>query len=354
MDIGIIDGGINGLCCAWRLAEHGHQVKLYERHQLMGATSQASSKLLHGGHRYLENCEFRLVREALSESNAWFLRMPELAKPLRLVMPTYRRARRLGWMIAIGLLLYDYMGGFRQLPNTNRLSKTEILVRDPDLNPEGLQGGYEFTDGHMDDRALGLWVADQARQQGVVITEHIAVERVSIEARLLTADGEEHQHDRLVNIAGPWAHRLLKHSGIETPYRLDLVRGSHLKLDQSCLQAYLFEVPGERRIFFVLPWKGRTLLSTTEVRQTLDEPIACSDAERDNLLNAYRHYFPNSQPTVVSSFAGLRPLLYSAEDPNKTTREYAIHRTERLISVFGGKWTTALALADKVAQILKR
>lgn len=352
MDIGIVGGGINGLCCAWQLAKQGHQVRIYERDTLMNATSAASSKLLHGGLRYLENREFRLVRESLRERDAWIQRAPHLAKPLRLVMPIYKQSRRPTWMIALGLFLYDHLAGKSLLPNAKRLSKQELIRRDPTLNPEGLQGGYEFSDGQMDDQALGLWVADQARQAGVKISEHTEVKTITHDGHLTTASGITNKYDRLVNVAGPWAQRLMQQSGMNSPYQLDLVRGSHLVLQQSCPQAYLLEAPNERRIFFVLPWQGHTLIGTTEVRQGLDEPIACSREEQDYLLRAWSHYFPHTQPQVIDTFAGLRPLLRSAQNPAKATREYAIHRTDSLLTVFGGKWTTSLALADKVAHAI--
>lgn len=156
MNIGIVGGGINGLCCAWQLAEQGHRVDLYERDTIMNATSRASSKMLHGGLRYLENGEFRLVREALRERDDWIRRTPQLAKPLRLVMPIYHESRRPTWMIALGLFLYDSLAGESLLPKAKRLSSRELARRDPELITEGLQCGFEFSDGQMDDHALGL------------------------------------------------------------------------------------------------------------------------------------------------------------------------------------------------------
>ena len=351
MDIDIVGGGINGLCCAWQLAKQGHQVHLYERNTLMRGTSSASSKLLHGGLRYLENREFRLVREALRERDAWLKRVPHLAKPLRLVMPIYKGSRRPGWMIALGLFLYDHLAGKSQLPKAKRLSAQELIRRDPNLNPKDLQGGYEFSDGQMDDQALGLWVAEQAKHAGVIIRERTEIRALTKGGDLITAQGDSYSHERLVNVAGPWAQQLLQQSQLTSPCELDLVRGSHLILEQPCPQAYLLEMPKDQRIFFVLPWKQDTLLGTTEVRQGLNDSIECSQDERDYLLEALAHYFPNSQPQIKSSFAGLRPLLRSAKDPSKATREYIIHRDHNLITVLGGKWTTAmaLALADKVA-----
>jgi len=354
MEVGIIGGGINGLCCAWLLQQQGHTVQLYERDRLMAATSSRSSKLLHGGLRYLEHLEFRLVREALRERDAWLQRVPELARPLRLVMPIYHGGRRSRWLVRCGLYLYEHLAGRSALPRSSWLAARELLAADADLLPDGLVGGYAFYDGQMDDQRLGLWVARQASDAGAVLKERCEVRSVERSGRIHFADGSSRQHDCVLNVCGPWAEQLLLRSGIASPYRLDLVRGSHLVLDRPCPQAYLFEVPGEARIAFVLPWYGRTLVGTTEVRQPIDAPVACEEHERAYLLGLVRHYFPRtaSSERVVEAFAGVRPLLRSASDPAQATREYAVHRDGALISVFGGKWTTARALAQRVSRIL--
>jgi len=252
----------------------------------------------------------------------------------------------------LGLFLYDHLAGKSQLPKAKRLTAQELIRLDPLLKSEGLQGGYEFSDGQMDDQALGLWVAEQAQQAGVNIAEHTEVTALTQDGRVTIVNGATHAHDRLINVAGPWAQRLLQTSALDAPYQLDLVRGSHLIFEQPCKQAYLLEAPNDRRIFLVLPWQGNTLVGTTEVRQPLNDPIACSPEEQSYLLNAWSHYFPDLQPNVIGTFAGLRPLLRSAQDPSKATREYAIHRTGKLVTILGGKWTTAMALADKVSHAI--
>ena len=352
MKIGIVGGGINGLSCAWLLSQAGHDVELFESGRIMRQTSSASSKLLHGGLRYLEHGEIRLVREALRERDAWIERVPELTRPLRIVLPLYRQTSRPRWKIRAGLFLYDWVAGRSRLPGTKWRGAQELSARDPGLKTEGLIGGYEFSDGQMDDYRLGCWVADQARAHGVVIKENSPVDSVSLEGCVRLANGDSRHFDRVINVAGPWAGRLLERSHISTAYQLDGVRGSHLVLDRPCPQAYLLEAPSEERIFFVLPWKGRTLLGTTEVRQDVDQPIICSEEEKHYLLAAYNHYCvdPVSEEDIKETFAGVRPLLYTADDPGKATREYAIERKERLINVFGGKWTTTLALAKTVVK----
>ncbi len=350
MQIAVIGGGINGLCTAWQLAQAGHTVTLFERDQLMQATSQASTKLLHGGLRYLEHLEFALVREGLQERAWWLAHVPGLTSTLRLILPLYRSSHRTFWKIKLGLWLYDRLAGRHNLGPHRWYSAEALGQFDAELHTQGLLGAFTFSDAQMDDYRLGLWVADQARATGVRIQESCPVTHVCTEGRLTTPVGESH-FDTIINAAGPWTERLLTTSGITPRYRLDLIRGSHILFANSREAGYLLPVPGENRIFFVLPYKGQTLVGTTEVRQGLDEPIECSDAEASYLLNAYNTYFqePKGMEDIKARYAGLRPLVYSTTDPTQASREYVIERQGRLITLYGGKWTTARALARAVA-----
>jgi len=354
MDIGIVGGGINGLCTAWRLASRGHQVTLYERNGLMEATSVASSKLLHGGLRYLESGQFRLVRQALRERDAWLARAPDHARALPILLPVYRHDHRRQWMLGLGLRLYDGLAGRSALPKSTWLSPEATLALAPDLKPEGLAGAYRYYDGQMDDRALGLWVAGQSRALGVRIREQIEVRRITSDGQVELAAGGCIRHQRLCNIAGPWAEQLLVRSAIRPRRHLDLVRGSHLVLDRPCAHALILQIPVDRRVLFVLPWKGASLVGTTEVRQALDEPIRCSNQETRYLLDAYNAYLrtPADSRDVASAYAGLRPLVRSSVNPSHARRDYVMQRDGSVLSVFGGKWTTAPALADAVTRRL--
>ena len=350
LSIGIVGGGINGMCTAWQLVQAGHTVTVYERNTPMSGTSSASSKLLHGGLRYLENLEFRLVKEALHERNQWLQRAPHLAKPLELLLPVYKHSRRSRLAYAAGLKLYDILSASSVMPASRWLSAAQVKSQHPQPQTQGLLGAFSFWDGQMDDLALGLWVTEQAQQAGVQIKTNTAIDRLSGNGSVHLQDGSQAQHDAVVNTAGPWAEQLAQQSGIQLKHQLDLVRGSHLLLSDPCQQAWLLEVPGERRIFFVLPYKGQTLLGTTEVRHEIQEPVQCSAQERAYLLAAYKQYFPNQACQVVGSFAGLRPLIKSAANPTQATREYAIEQHQSITTILGGKWTTAMALANKVCQ----
>lgn len=348
--VAVIGGGINGVMTAWALARQGARVELFERGALMDATSAASTKLLHGGLRYLENGELRLVREGLRERSWWIEQAPHLAHKLRIILPVYRWSRRSRYTVRIGLWLYALLAGDRSLGPSAWHPRAELLAIQPDLQDQDLVGGFTFFDGQMDDRALGLWAADRAREAGVSVHEHRPVARVDEQGRLW-AGGDPLAFDHVVNVAGPWARRLLADSGVPSRHDLDLVRGSHLILDRPCAAGILAEVRDERRIAFVLPYLGRTLVGTTEVRQGPDEPVACSEAERDYMLAFHNRIMrrPAGAQDIVQTFAGLRPLLRSADDPNRATREYAVETHGRLTTVLGGKWTTARPLGEQVA-----
>jgi glycerol-3-phosphate dehydrogenase len=355
MDIAVVGGGINGLCSAWELARQGHRVELFERGRLLGETSGASTKLLHGGLRYLEHGELRLVREALAERAWWLANCPQHARPIALWLPIYAGRSRPGWQIKVGLWLYDRLAGTRNIAPHRWYGREAVLERCPGLKPDGLSGAFLFYDGQMDEQGLGGWVAEQVQAAGARLHTDRPVLRIAPDGLLTTGSGTG-RFDRIVNAAGPWAVQLLESSGLVPKVRLDQVRGSHLIVERPQGAGFLLQVPGERRIFFVLPYRGRTLIGTTEVRQTLAEPIACSEDELNYLLRAYNAHFcePLAPADVAETFAGLRPLIQSAADPGRATREYLIERTGALVNVYGGKWTTARALGRAVAAATAR
>lgn len=354
MRIAVVGAGINGVMSAWALADAGHAVMLFDRSEPIGQTSRASTKLLHGGLRYLEHGALRLVREGLRERAWWLRAAPHLTRWIEIVLPLYRGSPRGRLELKAGLLAYDLLAGTASLRWHRWLGVDELLRRAPALRREGLLGGYLFLDGQMDDHALGLWALEQARARGVELRTQAAVTRVDVEGGL-TCGAQHEAFDFVVNATGPWAAALLAVSGIASRYRLDLVRGSHLLLDRAIGCGFLLQSPDDGRVCFVLPYQGRTLVGTTEVRQSVDEPIACGDAEREYLLRMFNAAFePGIGPAdIAETFAGLRPLVSEgAATASAVSREYALERNRCLLTVFGGKWTTARALGRKVAEAL--
>ena len=353
MKIAIIGGGINGVMTAWELCKNGHSVTLFEKHTLMSQTSSSSSKLLHGGLRYLENFEFRLVKEALRERQWWIDQVPDLARPLKIFIPVYKQSRRPAWLYKIGLYLYDLFAGKQNIGKHRNHSKASMEELCPGLKMNGLVKGFSYYDGQMDDYQLGLWAADQVKQyKNFTTIEKTTIDRVDIDGEVVY-NGNKEQFDKVINVAGPWAYQLLKDSDIDSDYELDLVRGSHIVVNRKLDHGYFLEVPNERRIFFVLPYQNQTLIGTTEVRQSIIDEIKPTQAEINYLIDAYNYYFVSqiTEQCIVDRFAGLRPLVKSAQDSNQATREYVIQVNKNLISIFGGKWTTARQLAKKVAAL---
>lgn len=348
--VAIIGGGINGLCTAWALSREGHPVELFERAELVGQTSRASTKLLHGGLRYLENGEFRLVREALRERQWWLATVPALTRPLQLLLPVYRTGSRSRWKLKLGLSLYDRLAGAGNLGRHQWHDVQTLATMAPDLKPRGLLGAFTFYDGQMDDYRLGLWVAEQTQKAGARLHCREEVLGIGTDGGVTTPHRTDY-FDVVVNAAGPWAEQLLQRSGIQPRHHLDLIRGSHLLVERQTSCGYLLEAPQDHRPFFVLPYQGKTLLGTTEERQTLGDGVHCTDEECCYLTEAYNTYFrrPLRSPEIVGRFAGIRPLIRSASNPQKATREYAVERHGRVVTVFGGKWTTARALGERVA-----
>lgn len=356
VNVAIIGGGINGLCTSWLLAQKGINVTLFEKNSIMRATSSASSKLLHGGLRYLENFEIRLVKESLKERVFWLEHAPHLTRPLKILFPVYRDSQRPSWMIQLGLFFYDQLAGKYKL---GAYQKESFENNQDGLKHEGLCTCFSYFDAQMHDYELGLWVAEQAGACGVKIFENTEVNLIDPDLGKVGLRHTKHApeniqnltFDYILNITGPWAQELIQRNGVDTKTSLELVRGSHLLVDRKAHEAYILEAPGERRIFFVLPYKGLTLIGTTEVKHLLGQPIVCSREERVYLLNAYNHYFetPITENDIVETFAGLRPLIHTGAQLHKVTREYTYEWSgDKLLTVFGGKWTTARALAEKI------
>ncbi|MGZ5474686.1 MAG: FAD-dependent oxidoreductase [Thermoanaerobaculia bacterium] len=353
--IAVVGGGINGSGIAWELARRGYEVTLFEKGVCGAQTSSATTKMIHGGLRYLEHLHFALVRESLRE-RAWLLKnAPELVRPLEILLPVYEDSPRSRSAIKIGLVLYDRLAGSENIAPHRTHSVQELLTRAP-LVEEKLRGGFSYWDGQVDDFALVRTVVASAIRDGATVRERTRVDgirRAGAEWVLRTEQGDEPRFDLVVNAAGPWMNELLRANGIDAPYVLSLVRGTHIVLTHAVSDAgLLLQSTSDRRVFFVLPWKGTTLVGTTEVVQ--DEPpdfVHASAEEAEYLIHRFNRYFrtPITHDDVQSAFAGVRPLVGRATNPSAIGRDFRVVRDGNLINVFGGKMTTFMALARKVA-----
>jgi glycerol-3-phosphate dehydrogenase len=352
--IAVIGGGINGAGAAWELARRDYDVTLYDKGVCGAQTSSATTKMIHGGLRYLEHLQFALVRESLRE-RAWLLEhLPELVKPLEILLPMYRDSPRGRAVVKLGLVLYDRLAGAANIAAHRSLSAGELLERAP-LRPDGLRGGFSYHDAQVDDYALVRTVVASAVREGATLRERTPVEALVRDGDgwLVRTPSDEQRFELIVNAAGPWMNALLRANGIAAPYVLSLVRGSHIILRRRVSESGLrLQSTTDRRVFFVLPWKGTTLVGTTEVvQQSPPEGVKAADEEIAYLLERFNRYFPTpiTHDDVASTFAGVRPLVGRASNPSAIGRDFRVVRDGNVINVFGGKMTTFLPLARRVA-----
>lgn len=355
MRIAVVGGGINGCGVAWELARRGYDVTLFEKGTCGAQTSSATTKMIHGGLRYLEHGHLGLVRESLRE-RAWLLEhLPELVRPLEILLPMYADSPRSRVTVRAGLVLYDLLAGRHNIHRHRVLTNEEILGRTP-VVAAGLDGGFSYWDAQVDDFALVRSVVASAIRDGATIREHTPVHslwRDGDEWLVRTASGDEQRFGMLINAAGPWMTELLARNGMKARYVLSRVRGSHLVLKRRISDAgLLLQSTTDLRVFFVLPWKGTTLVGTTEVLQEESpDHVHPSEEEIDYLVSRFNRYFrePIGRDDIASTFAGVRPLVGRATNPSAIGRDFRVVRDGNLINVFGGKMTTFMALARKVA-----
>lgn len=355
-NIAVVGGGINGAGIAWEIVRRGYDVTLFEQGRCGEQTSSATTKLIHGGIRYLERFHFGLVRESLRE-RAWLLEhLPQLVKPIEILLPVYGDSPRNRFTLRAGLMLYDALAGSGNIHPHAPVSVQNLLARVPLLERD-LRGGFSFWDAQTDDHALVRTVVASAVRDGARIREQTRVLKVRRDRdswlMRTSAGPDEERFDFVVNAAGPWMNELLGAYGMRTRYRLSLVRGSHIVLRHRVSETgMLLQSAGDRRVFFVLPWKETTLVGTTEVmhREPLKD-VRASEQEVDYLISRFNRYVRRaiSRDDVASTFAGVRPLVGRSSNPSVIGREYRIERHGNLIHVFGGKMTTFMALARNVA-----
>jgi glycerol-3-phosphate dehydrogenase len=363
-DLLVIGGGINGAGIARDAAGRGLSVVLVERNDLGVATSSASSKLIHGGLRYLEHAEFRLVAEALAEREVVLRIAGHLAWPMRFVMPHVPELRA-RWMIRIGLFLYDHLTRRSLLPGSHAV-RLDRPPYDAGLRRD-LKHGFAYSDCRVDDARLVLANASDAAKRGARILVGVECTRARREQgvwRAALSNGETVQARAVVNAAGPWVKQVLNDKlGQATRDAVRLVKGSHIVLPQLYKGEHAFILQNDdRRVVFMIPFEERfTLIGTTDIDYEGDAaaPVA-SEEEVAYLCRAAGRYLarPPRPAEVVWSYAGVRPLYDDgSEDPSAITRDYTLRLDDDegaapSLSVFGGKITTYRKLAEHALEKL--
>jgi glycerol-3-phosphate dehydrogenase len=361
-DVLVVGGGVNGAGIARDLAGRGHSVILAEQGDLAQATSSASSKLIHGGLRYLEHYEFRLVREALGEREVLLKMAPHIIWPLRFVLP-HRPEMRPRWMIRAGLFLYDNLARRVSLPGAQAFQTAQNPMGAA-LKPE-ITHAFAYSDAWVEDSRLVLLNALDAERRGADIRTRTRFEDATRHAHHweVTLRGPDAQGQRIrvraiVNAAGPWVQRALDSAHAEKPGAVRLIRGSHIVLPRLYEGNHAFILQNDdRRVVFVIPYEDEfSLVGTTDVPHEGDASTAhCTPEEAEYLCAAVSRQFrrPITPADIVWSYSGVRPLFDDgADDPSAVTRDYVLKLDESaapLLSVYGGKITTFRRLAEEAA-----
>jgi glycerol-3-phosphate dehydrogenase len=360
-DVAVVGGGINGAGIAFDAAGRGARVLLLEKGDLASGTSSASTKLIHGGLRYLEHYEFALVREALAERERLWAMAPHAIQPLRLVLPV-EGGKRPWWLLRAGLFIYDHLGGRRRLPPTR-----SIRLADHPAGTALSHGGraFEYSDGWCDDSRLVVLNARGAEQRGATILTRHSLTMAERRDHFweLEAGGKRFHARALVNAAGPGVASVIEAAGQPAGPALRLVRGSHLVVRSlfSHPYGYFLQLP-DGRIMFALPFEEEfTLLGTTDADHQAGEPVRPAEAEIDYLLAAANHWFRRSlgRHDVIHMFSGVRPLVADREGrPEAASRGYRFLLSPKeegvpLLTVLGGKLTAYRQLAEKAVDLLR-
>jgi len=363
VDILIIGGGIHGCGIAQAAAACGYRTMLVERRQLASGTSSQSTKLIHGGLRYLEQFNLKLVYESLNERERLLKLAPSLVSKEWFYIPIYKDSRRPPWMIACGLLLYFILSGGRS--RFKWLSKKEWATTLPELNRDGLRAVFAYEDAATDDAALTRAVAASAKSSGCDIREERIMERaiwLDDHWRVWLSTDEEITARILVNAAGPWINRVGRTITPEPPSMdIRLVQGSHLLLNRPG-SAFVYTESLDGRVMFFRPWRNRILAGTTETAFEGDPATAkATESEIRDILATYNHYFPGTACTeadIVEIFCGLRVLPQTTGSAFGASRDTFILTDNEThpayLAIYGGKLTTYRSDSEKVLKLMMR
>lgn len=375
-DVAVIGAGINGLAVAREAAARGLSVALIDKDDIGAKTSAISTRLIHGGLKYLERFEIGLVHESIRERNILLEQAPHLVRPYPMLIPFSRTQSRPGWLLAAGLLMHDVLAIGKRLPRNRLVFRRQLKRRWPALAENGLRWGGLFQDAHVPlTERLSVELAIDAQRHGAAILTHAPVEELMQRGGRVTGvryrdrvDGQlkEIEAGVVVNAAGPWVDDILGMTD-SRDRRIGPTKGSHCVVDpfdgapETCV---FFESPYDSRPMFILPWAGRYMIGTTDLPYDgpLDE-IVIDDDEIAYLLGGVNALIPQANLTsadVLWSYSGVRPLPYvdGVDDPATVSRDHQIIAHEGaetgLVTIVGGKLTTHRALGEQVAKVLHR
>lgn len=363
-DLVVIGGGINGAAIARDAALRGLKVILLEKTDFGAGASTKTSKLAHGGLRYLEQYELGLVKESLYERNLLLKNAPHLVHPLKFVYPVYTHSIRPLWQVNLGLYLYDFFARNSGLPSHRKLTKEQIIKEFPGIQSENLVGGCTYYDAQMKDNRLVIENVLAAEQSGATVLNYATVTNFlwnqgRIEGVLFRHYGKGNEipirTKLVVNATGAWSNGIADLEPGVQHCRAAPTKGVHLVVPKIFDIGLILRAPQDGRIFFVLPWEEYSLIGATDTFFSDDpETMIVNEVDIDYLLEAFCYHFPHknmNRSLIISTFAGLRPLVanHQIKKPSLVSRDYAIQVSEGgMITVLGGKYTTYRRVAEEV------
>lgn len=367
-DLAIIGGGINGAGIARDASLRGLKVILLEKDDFASGASSKSTKLAHGGLRYLQQFDFKLVQCCLKERDLLLSNLPQFVKPQPFIFPVYRDGAKPLWMVKLGLYIYDYLTREGTLPKHTNLTPQQIIEKCPGLRKEGLKGGCLYYDGLMEDALIVIQNVLDAEKHGATILNYHEVTRLKRTNGRVTGlyyreNGAEKEveADVVINATGAWSRDLFKAEDIKTPFKIAPTKGVHLIIPQVISEYALTLTAHDGRVFFLIPWHDCTLLGTTDTFYDGDpNKVTVEKEDVDYLLKAFSLYFPDIKPEIISSFAGLRPLVsLNSHNPSDILRDHLVDQSvPGMLSFLGGKYTsyreTAAEVVDQAAKMLGR
>lgn len=370
-DILIVGGGITGAGIARDAAMRGYSVALVDKGDFASGTSSKSSKLVHGGVRYMELFEFGLVAEASRERRTLWNIAPHLVHPLPFVFPVYRDSRFPKWMIDIGMWMYDGLAMFRNFKRHRMLSTRQVEEMIRGIDTREINGAAYYYDAQVDDARLTLETIRAAHLHGAVIANYVSVDSLKKDkGRVVGADAHDVLSGKkvavrarvVVNATGPWCDTLLQLDDPTTARRMRPTKGIHILVPRERIggeSAATFPAP-DGRLMFLIPWNTFTIIGTTETDYTDDfDHVFANARDVEYVLNATNHAFPKaslSKSDVISAYAGLRPLVTQAgKDVHQTSREHEIWASESgLVAIAGGKLTTYREMARQLVDLVEK
>ena len=369
-DVVVIGGGILGAGVAQCATAAGFKVIIIEKNSIAQATSANSSKLIHGGLRYLETAQLKLIYESLAERANLIEHAPQLVKPTKFYIPIYRSSNRKPWQLFLGLSAYYVLSGFNKFGRFKKIPKQQwdTITK---LDKQNLIGLYQYWDAQTDDHQLALSVIASGKKMGLEVYEYHNCTRIVNQQNHYLVEAENAGNKVsfnakcVVNATGPWGAELLRMLNPQVPdMEVDLVLGSHVLLDIPAVEHILYiESHLDSRVIFVMPWYGQTLVGTTEKSiPAVPETFVASEQEIDYLCEIYAHYFnefsaAQLKQLIVKTFCGARVLPKTSSNPFRRSRETLMKQYDahpNMLTILGGKLTTYRVTAKQTVKWLEQ